>query len=228
MEDSSVEWLTGTNPASPSLYIWGSSDKLKAYRLTGGVFDTTPAIGEYSTGSVRHRSDRLCKWRNGRIRNRLGKLLPVPFPSVFKPLPGQLFMRSMHPTYPSSCGNSEQNSGRDLVGANFAKFAAPDRGQREGVHSHIFQTSWRYMASCRLRPQSISPNIRPQLALLKSSSSVRILRPIFTVTPGVGNRFWLTGFTPRRASVFPRSRPCPVTANQHGEQQPTGYRPRSR
>jgi hypothetical protein len=115
--DGMAYWSSA--PGGPLLYIHGANDDLKAFRLMGSTFDTTPVAQSSVTrpypGGV------LAVSSSGSTPGILWATTPDA-PTESSVSRGEL--RAFDPLTLTELWNSGQNSTRDSLG-NFAKFSAP-------------------------------------------------------------------------------------------------------
>lgn len=168
------------NPASPSLYIWSSSDSLKAYRLTGGSFDNSPA----STSTVQSPYGvGLSVSANGGTAGSgiVWATTPASIPSV-SAVPGTVHAFNAADVS-VELWNSDQNSGRDSLG-NFAKFAAPTVANGK-VYVPTFSNQLVVYGVLPTAPQTISPTSATlgasQIQQFSSNTPAN-----FSIVPNVG------------------------------------------
>ena len=113
------------NPASPLLYVWASSDVLRAYRFNGGVFDTNP-VSSSSIVNIYGAASGLTVSSNG---GTAGSGIVWAFSPTsngnpgLSPVPGTLYALDAS-NLSNELWDSGQNAARDSAG-NLAKFAAP-------------------------------------------------------------------------------------------------------
>ena len=168
------------SPTSPTLYIWSSSDSLKAYRLTGGLFDSSPdstSTAQAPYGSALSVSSNAGTAGSGIV----WATTPSSSPGS-SAVPG-----TVHAFNASDVSvelwNSDQNSGRDALG-NFAKFASPTVANGK-VYVPTFSNQLVVYGILSSAPQTITP----QAATLGASQVQQFSSNTpsnFTITPSVG------------------------------------------
>jgi beta-lactam-binding protein with PASTA domain len=112
------------SPGGPTLFVWPSSDVLKAFRLVGGVFETTPvAQGPVAAGGAPGGALSISANGSGAGTGILWAVLPGDGSAVTQTQPG--VVRAYDASdITRELWNSEQNATRDRLG-NFSKHAAP-------------------------------------------------------------------------------------------------------
>jgi len=168
------------NPASPFLYLWSSNDELKAYRLTGGLFDTTPASA--STATAPYGTGLSVSANGGTAGSGIVWATTPSSPPGSSAVPG-----TVHAFDASNVSvelwNSDQNSGRDSLG-NLAKFAAPTVANGK-VYVPTFSNQLVVYGTLSTAPQTISPSSATlgaaQVQQFSSNTQAN-----FTIVPSLG------------------------------------------
>ena len=140
------------NPTSPFLYLWGSNDKLKAYRLTGGLFDTIPASA--SAGTSPYGPGLSVSANGGTAGSGIVWATTPSSPPGNSAVPGTVHAFNAADVS-VELWNSDQNSGRDALG-NIAKFAAPTIANGK-VYVPTFSNQLVVYGTLSTAPQTISP-----------------------------------------------------------------------